>query len=72
MLLLFKDVSLVIRIGQGYWLGDKGSSLECHRFDDEGAPLECHRLDDKGLTLASHYYTKVMARWLEILTSYTG
>ena len=28
--------------------------------------------DDKKLTPASHHYTKVMARWLEVLASYAG
>ena len=56
------DVSLVIGIGQGYWLDDEGSPSEYHRLDDEGVPSECHRLDDKGLTPASHRYARVVAR----------
>ena len=50
----------VIGTGQGYWL------------DDKGASLECHWIDDKELTLASHRYAKIVARWLEVLASYAG
>ena len=28
--------------------------------------------DDKELTPVSHYYAKVVARWLEVLVSYAG
>ena len=31
-LLPCEDVSLVIGIGQGYWLDDDGSPLVCHRY----------------------------------------
>ena len=50
LLLFCKDFSLVIGIGQGYWLDDKGLPLVCHllvrvyRLDDKGAPLEYHRV----------------------------
>ena len=53
-----------------YWLDDKGLPLECHQIDDKGAFLECHWVDDKGLTLVSYCYTRVVARWLEVLASY--
>ena len=66
------NVSLVIGIGQGYWLDDKGSPSECYQLNDEGALSECHRLDDKGLIPASHYYARVVARWLKVLASYAG
>ena len=60
--LLYADISLVIEIGQGYWLDDEGSSSQCHWLDDEGAPLECHWLDDEGPTPASHCYARVVDR----------
>ena len=50
----------VIVTGQGYWL------------DDKGVLLECHWVDDKRLILASHCYAKIVARELEVLTSYVG
>ena len=71
LLLSCADISLVISIGQGYWLDNKSSPSECHRLDDERALSECHRLDNKGLTPASHCYARVMTRWLEVLASYT-
>ena len=68
----YVDVSLIIGIGQGYWLDDEGFFSECHWLDDKGAPLECHRLDDEELTPASYRYARVVARWLEVLASYAG
>ena len=48
----------IINTDKGYWL------------DDKGVPLECHWVDEEGLTLASHRYTRVVARWLEVLAGY--
>ena len=48
----------VIGTGQGCWL------------DDERASLGCYWVDDEGLTPASHYYARIMTRWLEVLASY--
>ena len=45
------NVSLVIGIGQGYWLDDRGSPSECHRLDDKGAPSICN------------WYWSGMTRW---------
>ena len=55
-------------------------------FNDEGSPSHWywagllarwqksassgHRVDNRGLTPASHRYTRVMTRWLEVLASY--
>ena len=66
------DVSLAIGIGQGHWLDDEGSPLECYCLDNKRAPLECHWLDNEGLTPASHHYARVVAKWLEFLASYAG
>ena len=30
------------------------------------------KFDDKGLTSASHRYSRIVARWLEVLASYAG
>ena len=70
ILFAFTNVSLVIGIGQGYWLDGKSSFLECHQLDEKKAPSECQRLDDKKLTLASHCYTRIMARWQKVLANY--
>ena len=49
---------LLTGTGQGCWL------------DDEEVPPGCHWVDDRGLTPVSHYYVRVVARWLEVLASY--
>ena len=46
--------------------------MEYHWLDDKEATLEYHWLDDKEMTPASHYYAKVVTRWLEVLTGYAG
>ena len=53
---------LVSGIGQGYWLDNEGSPLECHWLDDKKVSSECHRLDDEGLTPASQCYARIVAR----------
>ena len=51
---------LLIDTGQGCWL------------DDKRALSGCHRADDGGLISASYRYSRVVTRWLEVLSSYVG
>ena len=60
-------VSLVIGIGQGLLARWQGLT-----FGISSVFARVYWIDDEGLTLASHCYTRVVARGLEVLASYAG